>query len=184
MPCPKSLFKSGFCLGSLCKLEASLCLPCWESTRSVCGGTELSQQATSPPACAIICCVWLRTAEVLLLAGFSRRDNSVKTLCVCPLWLSKKPNSLCSKALNMSTKYLAVGYNYVFLLFTETSGLNFLQLLTPPRDGGYQRVQLTLWHRFKIRHCSFSRVLLWILTKLEAVYKLSNNGGRGDCMGV
>ena len=128
--------------------------------------------------------MWLKTAEVLVLAAFSRRDNSVKTLCVCPLRLSKKPNSLSSRALNMSTKYLAVGYNYVFLYFTETSGLNFLRSLTPPRDGGYQGVQLTLWHHFKIRHCSSSWVLLGILTKLEAVYELSNNGGRGDCMGV
>lgn len=138
-----------------------------------------------PPSLArtIICSVWLQITDVLVLAEFSRRHNSVESRCVCPLRLAKKPNSLSSKALNMSTKYLAVGYNH-FLFTSLRRVANFLQSLTPSRDGGYQRVQLTLWHHFKFRHCSFSWVLLWILTKLEAVYKLSNNGGRGDCMGV
>lgn len=135
-------------------------------------------------ACAIICYVWLQPADVLVLAQFSRRDNSVKSLCVCPVQLSEKPNSLSSKALNMSTKHPAIGYNH--FLFTSRDGWReFSPVVNSPKGWRFSKSPInTLTDHFQIRHCSFSWVLLWILTKLEAVYRLSDNGGRGDCMGV
>lgn len=167
--CPKSFFERGFCLSSLFKLEGTLLLPSQESSWPICDGTGLSQRATIPRILCVAPDGWCVSPGRVL----KKRQLSKITFF----------NSLSSKALNMSTKYLAVGYNH-FVFASLRRVAEFSPVVNSLQGWGYQRVQLTLWHHFTIRHCSFSWVLLWILTQLEAVYKLSNNGGRGDRMGV
>lgn len=51
------ILKSGFCLGSLLKLEASLLLPLRERARRMGDATPLWPQATSPTMCHYLLCV-------------------------------------------------------------------------------------------------------------------------------
>lgn len=115
-------------------------------------------------ACVIICYVWLLTADVLVLAKFSGRDNTVKkSLYVCPLQLAENPNGFSSKALKMSTKYLLV--TIIFSSLHWDGWREFSPVVKSPKGGGvYQRVQLTLWQiilKFGIVHSLGSYCEYW-----------------------
>ena len=87
-------------------------------------------------ACVIICYVWLLTADVLVLAKFSGRDNTVKkSLYVCPLQLAENPNGFSSKALKMSTKYLLV--TIIFSSLHWDGWREFSPVVKSPKGGGF-----------------------------------------------
>lgn len=115
-------------------------------------------------ACAIICSVWLQTADVGVLAECSRRDCSVKSLRVCPLPTFWKTKWSFQESINYVNQISSCWLQSFPLHFTETGGMNLLRSLTPPRDGGYQRVQLTLWQiilKFGIVHSPGSYYEYW-----------------------
>lgn len=114
MPCPKSLKKKKWLLFHQ-PLEVGG-IPALTKPRK--HQADLSWARTtatghSPSMCHHLFCVAPVHRSVSLGRVLKKRQHRKTT--ICPLQLSEKPNSLSRKALNMLTKYLAVGYDHFLL---------------------------------------------------------------------
>lgn len=124
-------------------------------------GSEFSLQV--PSSGGAICFVWLQDPYKCIHVGWVlEKRHMVKWLvfaCESDITVAiEKPNSLCIST-SLSTKPPTVNC-------LESSPAPGREVIRVIEDFGR----------------SFSGALLEILTKLEAVYQWSDNGGRGECM--